>query len=95
MDVPLEFPPNGVVYPLVHLSWSHLGNDLAVMNEAGHVMVFSCAMALDRLQCIPVEVAHPESEADPVVGLHWLAILPYEQKVTCPWRAQEVVADTR
>jgi len=87
MDVPLEFPPNGVVYPLVHLSWSHLGNDLAVMNEAGHVMVFSCAMALDRLQCIPVEVAHPESEADPVVGLHWLAILPYEQKNHIAWSA--------
>ncbi|KAH9865629.1 hypothetical protein J1614_009214 [Plenodomus biglobosus] len=86
-DVPLEFPQGRDVYPLVHLSWSHLGNDLAIVDEAGRVMVFSCAMALDRLQFIPVELAHPESEADSVVGMHWLAILPYEQKNHIAWSA--------
>ncbi|KAI8936364.1 hypothetical protein NX059_006776 [Plenodomus lindquistii] len=86
-DVPLEFPPGRDIYPLVHLSWSHLGNDLAIADEAGRVMVFSCAMALDRLQYIPVELAHPESEADCVVGMHWLAILPYEQKSHIAWSA--------
>ena len=31
------------------------------------------------------ELAHPEAEADGVVGLHWLAIYPYEQKVGSSW----------
>ena len=80
-DVPLEPPTGREIFPFVHLSWSHLGNDLAVMDEAGRLMIFTCAMALDRLQFIRAELVHPESEVDAVVGMHWLAILPYEQKV--------------
>jgi hypothetical protein len=84
-DVPLELPQGREVFQLTHLSWSHLGNDLAVIDEAGHVMIFSCLMALDRMHFERIEIAHPESEMDAVVGMHWLAILPYGQKVrSCP-----------
>ncbi|KAJ4367457.1 Mediator of RNA polymerase II transcription subunit 16 [Neocucurbitaria cava] len=85
--VPLELPQGREIFPFTHLSWSHLGNDLAVMDEAGRVMVFTCAMALDRLQLIRAELAHPESEVDSVVGMHWLAMLPYEQKNHIAWSA--------
>jgi mediator of RNA polymerase II transcription subunit 16 len=44
-------------------------------------MIFSCLMALDRMHVERAEIAHPESEVDAVVGMHWLAILPYGQKV--------------
>jgi mediator of RNA polymerase II transcription subunit 16 len=80
-NVPLEVPQGRDEFPFVHLSWSHLGNDLAVMDAAGRVMVFSCAMALDRMQSIRAELAHPEAEVDGVVGMHWLAIHPWEAKV--------------
>lgn len=80
-DTPIEIPPGHNDYPFVHISWSHLGNDLAIMNSAGHVMVFSCAMALDRMSFMKVEPGPPETDMDAVVGMHWLAILPYEQKV--------------
>jgi mediator of RNA polymerase II transcription subunit 16 len=80
-DVPLELPHGRDVFQLSHLSWSHLGNDLAVIDEAGRVMIFSCIMALDRMHFERTEIAHPESEVDAVVGMHWLAILPYGQKV--------------
>jgi mediator of RNA polymerase II transcription subunit 16 len=80
-NVPLEVPHGRDEFPFVHLSWSHLGNDLAVMDAAGRVMVFSCAMALDRMQSIRAELAHPEPEVDGVVGMHWLAIHPWEAKV--------------
>ncbi|KAF1941855.1 hypothetical protein EJ02DRAFT_403819 [Clathrospora elynae] len=86
-DVPLELPQNRDVFPLVHLSWNHLGSDLAVIDEAGRVMVFTCAMALERMQFTRAEIAHPESELDAVVGMHWLAILPYEQKNHIAWSA--------
>jgi mediator of RNA polymerase II transcription subunit 16 len=80
-NIPLEVPPNREQYPFAHLSWSHLGNDLAVMDTAGRVMIFSCAMALDRMHFVRAESAHPEAEVDAVVGMHWLAIHPYEAKV--------------
>ncbi|EUC46444.1 hypothetical protein COCMIDRAFT_4478 [Bipolaris oryzae ATCC 44560] len=85
--VPLELPQGSEVFPLIHLSWSHLGNDLAVMDQAGRVMIFSCAMALDRMHFTRAEIAHPESEVDAVVGMHWLAILPYAQKNLIAWSA--------
>ncbi|KAF2034910.1 hypothetical protein EK21DRAFT_97118 [Setomelanomma holmii] len=84
-DVPLEVPQGREEFPFVHLSWSHLGNDLAVMDAAGRVMVFSCAMALDRMHFIRAELAHPEAEVDSVVGMHWLAIHPYEAKNHIAW----------
>ncbi|RAR11277.1 mediator of rna polymerase ii transcription subunit 16 [Stemphylium lycopersici] len=71
-NVPLDLPQGRDVFPLTHLSWSHLGNDLAVMDEAGRVMVFSCAMALDRMHFTRAEVAHPESEVDAVVARYVL-----------------------
>ncbi|KAF2833269.1 hypothetical protein CC86DRAFT_365215, partial [Ophiobolus disseminans] len=84
-DVPLQVPRGRDEFPFVHLSWSHLGNDLAVMDAAGRVMVFSCAMALDRMTFIRADLAHPEAEVDGVVGMHWLAIHPYEAKNHIAW----------
>lgn len=79
----LEIPHGHYDHPFVHVSWSHLGHDLAVVDAAGHVLLFSPQSALDRMVSARVEVAHPEPEWDAVVGMHWLALLPYEQKV-CP-----------
>jgi hypothetical protein len=80
-DVQLDLPQHHDEFRLTHLSWSHLGNDLAVVNEAGHVMIFSCAMVLDRMNFMRTELSQSDSEGDGVVGMHWLAIYPYEQKV--------------
>lgn len=81
-DVTLEIPQGREHFPFVHLSWSHLGNDLVVVDAVGRVLNFSCAMALDRMPYFKAELAHPEAEADGVVGLQWLAIYPYEQKAS-------------
>jgi mediator of RNA polymerase II transcription subunit 16 len=90
-DVPLEVPQGCEEFPFVHLSWSHLGNDLAVMDAAGRVMLFSCAMALDRMHFVRAELAHPEAEVDGVVGMHWLSIHPYEAKVRVCCHLQRLV----
>ncbi|KAF2686468.1 hypothetical protein K458DRAFT_198476 [Lentithecium fluviatile CBS 122367] len=88
-DTPVEIPSGHNDYPFVHLSWSHLGNDLVIINSAGHVLVFSCAMALDRMSFMRAESGPPESDMDAVVGMHWLAILPYEQKNQIAWAAKK------
>jgi mediator of RNA polymerase II transcription subunit 16 len=71
-------------FPFVHLSWSHLGNELAVMDSAGRIMIFSCSLVLDRLTYMRADSIQAETDVDAVVGMHWLAILPYEQKASCP-----------
>ncbi|KAJ4353410.1 Mediator of RNA polymerase II transcription subunit 16 [Didymosphaeria variabile] len=88
-DVQLDIPHHNEEFPLVHLSWSHLGNDLAVVNAAGHVLIFSCAMVLDRMNFTRTELAQSDNEIDAVVGMHWLAIYPYEQKNHIAWSASK------
>ncbi|KAF1965535.1 hypothetical protein BU23DRAFT_519473 [Bimuria novae-zelandiae CBS 107.79] len=88
-DVQLDLPQQHEEFRLTHLSWSHLGNDLAVVTEAGHVMIFSCAMVLDRMNYMRMDGTQPENEGDAVVGMHWLAIYPYEQKNHIAWSANK------
>ena len=64
------------------------------MDEAGRVMVFSCVMALDRMQFSRADIPHPESEVDAVVGMHWLAILPYSQKVKLSLTSRDKFTNT-
>ncbi|KAJ4296833.1 Mediator of RNA polymerase II transcription subunit 16 [Kalmusia sp. IMI 367209] len=88
-DVQLDLPQTHDEFHFVHLSWSHLGNDLAVVDSAGHVMIFSCAMVLDRMNFMKTELAQPDTEMDAVAGMHWLAIHPYEQKNHIAWSASK------
>ena len=81
-DILLEIPSEHDTAPYVHMSFSHLGNDLAVMNTTGHVIIFSCQMTLDRMSFAKVDLSQPEVDIDAVVGIHWLAIYPHEQKVS-------------
>jgi hypothetical protein len=78
---PINIPRGHDEFPFVHVSWSNLGNDLAIINATGYVMIFSCAMVLDRMTFMRTDLPQHEIETDAVVGMHWLAILPYEQKV--------------
>ncbi|KAF2866785.1 mediator complex, subunit Med16 [Massariosphaeria phaeospora] len=84
-DTPLEMPHGQDDQPYVHLSWSHLGNDLAVLDATGHLMIFSCAMALDRMSFMKIDLPPSETEMEAVIGIHWLGILPYEQKNQIAW----------
>lgn len=85
-DAIVELPRQDEVQ-YVHLSWSHLGNDIAVVDAAGHVSTLTCTMALDRMTVMRADVVQPETEMDAVVGMHWLAFLPYEHKNNIVWSA--------
>jgi mediator of RNA polymerase II transcription subunit 16 len=89
-DWQLEIPHEGASeFPYVHISWSHLGTDLAVVDAAGHVSIFNCASALERMEYKRVELAQPDADMDAVVGMHWLALSPHEVKTTIVWSASE------
>ncbi|KAF2743145.1 hypothetical protein M011DRAFT_411182 [Sporormia fimetaria CBS 119925] len=86
-DTQLEIPLQHNDFPYVHLSWSHLGNDLAVVDAAGRVLVFSCQGVMNRMALTRVNMSQTEAELDAVVGMNWLAMKPYEQKNHIVWSA--------
>ncbi|PVH96402.1 hypothetical protein DM02DRAFT_731213 [Periconia macrospinosa] len=87
---PVDIPHGQDDFPFVHVSWSNLGNDLSIINAAGQVMIFSCAMALDRMGYMRSELTHPEADMDFVIGMHWLAIMPHEQQNQIAWSANKI-----
>ncbi|CAI6250617.1 unnamed protein product [Periconia digitata] len=87
---PIDVPHGQDEFPFVHVSWSNLGNDLAIINAAGHVMIFSCVMALDRMSYMRSELTHHDAEKDLVIGMHWLAIVPHEQQNQIAWSANRI-----
>ena len=59
--------------PIVHLCWSHMGSDLAVVDILGRVSIHTVYIAVDRFNCVkPVNIGDAESEVDALVGLWWL-----------------------
>ena len=57
---------------LAHVSWSPTGSDLAVVDVAGRVSVFTSPTSCDRLALLRNAALDPEDELCSVVGLSWL-----------------------
>lgn len=77
----MTLPHDQAEYPIVHLSWSHLGTDLAILDAAGRLIIFSMVYALDRMSPVRTHLTEDEDEVSVVVGMHWLSILPHEKRV--------------
>ena len=59
-----------------------MGNDLAVIDSAGRVMLYTAGFTLTSMAL--VHTSNKESNGDEmgaVVGLHWLPVFPHTQKV--------------
>jgi len=83
-DTPLNIPHSQDGFPIIHLSWSHLGTDLAVIDSAGRLMIFAIAIVVDRMVLSRAYISDHEDEMDAVVGMHWLSISPHEKRVSLP-----------
>ena len=59
---------------IVHLSWSHYGTDLAVVDAFGRISIYSMFMAINRLSLYRRCVSDPEDNLSAVVGVTWLHI---------------------
>lgn len=57
---------------LVHLSWSHLGNELAVIDVLGRISVHMMVLALNRMTCVKRCNQDPEDDLSSAVGFMWL-----------------------
>jgi hypothetical protein len=61
-----------------------MGTDIAIVDNAGTVHIFTTYGVLDRMYPnpgSPAGVANGIGDTDTVVGLHWLPVNPAELKV--------------
>lgn len=59
-------------HAIVHLSWNHTGNDLAIVDEYGQISVFTILIALNRLTVSRRCIIDPEDNLSALVGFTWL-----------------------
>ena len=59
-------------HQLVHLSWSHHGNDLAIVDAFGQISIYSVLIAINRLILWRRCDLDPEDHLNAVIGLAWL-----------------------
>lgn len=61
-------------YKIFRLSWNHIGNDVAVLDLYGQILVFTILIALNRLTVVRRCISDPEDNLGAVVGYVWLNI---------------------
>ncbi|KAF2460799.1 mediator complex subunit 16-domain-containing protein [Lineolata rhizophorae] len=89
-ESPLEMPQLQDELQLVHVSWSHLGYDLAVVDSSGRVTIFTFSFSgvlLGKMNMTRTAVMDAEDEMGALVGLHWLPTFPHLQKTAIAWSA--------
>lgn len=59
-------------HQIIHLSWNHSGNDLAIIDIFGQISIFTIYITLNRLSLSRRCVIDPEENLSSVVGLKWL-----------------------
>lgn len=82
--IPAPFGPNGInVNPIVHVSWSHMGNTLAAVDSHGRISIYVTGYVQGdvslRRQNFTLE---PDDDMHTLVGFHWLPVHPQESMVS-------------
>ncbi|KAF2145598.1 uncharacterized protein K452DRAFT_264768 [Aplosporella prunicola CBS 121167] len=86
-EVPLPIHTVHDEFPIVHVSWGHLGVDLAVIDAAGRILIFTAEPALDRMRLSRDNFTDQETETGAIVGLHWLPVYPQQHRYHMLWSA--------
>jgi mediator of RNA polymerase II transcription subunit 16 len=59
-------------HPLAHLSWNETGAELAVVDTAGRISIFSISIALNNITTHRQAILDPADDGAQVVGMMWL-----------------------
>lgn len=59
-------------HPLEHISWNHVGSELAVIDVFGRISIYSILIAMNRM--VPLRSCAQDLEDDlgAIVGIMWL-----------------------
>jgi mediator of RNA polymerase II transcription subunit 16 len=67
---------------IVHVAWNFIGTELAVVDSSGGVSIFqSTSSSLGQMQSKRSGLNDHISDLHTIVGLHWLTVSNYIQKV--------------
>jgi mediator of RNA polymerase II transcription subunit 16 len=74
-----ESPSNLIVdahgaHTFIHLCWSDMGADLAVVDSCGRISVFTTSLALNALAQQRSSAIDPDDDGNQPVGLMWLSV---------------------
>ena len=72
---------------IVHLSWSRMGNELAIIDLVGRISVWTVFLATNRLTIMRRTVQDPEDNLGSVVGMMWFFTeKPERQVLLLSWK---------
>lgn len=66
--------------PFQHLCWSPNGTDLAVIDAAGRISIFTTSTFLNTPNILRSGQTDPPEDLNAVVGAYWLNVLPPQQR---------------
>ena len=58
-------------HEIAHLSWSHTGTEIAIVDVVGRISIYNIFLAINRLSAVKRCSADPEDNLSAVVGLMW------------------------
>ncbi|TID21520.1 mediator of rna polymerase ii transcription subunit 16 [Venturia nashicola] len=90
--IPL-WPPIAENHSISHITWSHMGNDLTVVDSCGRILIYSTGFALGQMMLVRPANNDPDDELSSLVGLHWLPVFPHTQKSGIFWNARRLGDD--
>jgi hypothetical protein len=78
------FGPNGInPNPIAHVSWSNMGNTLAVIDVHGRISIYVHGFVQGNVSLRRQNFAiEPDDDMHTLVGLHWLPVHPQESTVS-------------
>ena len=59
-----------------------MGNDLAVVDSAGRLMIYTTGFTLGSMMLVHTAMGESEDAMNCLAGLYWLPVFPHMQKVT-------------
>ncbi|KAF2401203.1 hypothetical protein EJ06DRAFT_581391 [Trichodelitschia bisporula] len=84
----LQWPSEMEPPHVAHITWSHMGNDLTVVDDSGRMLIYSNGFALGQMMPVRIPtMSEPVGEMNALVGLHWLPVFPHTQKSAIYWSA--------
>lgn len=66
---------------IVHLQWSYMGNDLAVVDSFGRIFIYATGFSLCQMALVREPPADQYNDMTRVIGIYWLPIFPHHKKV--------------
>jgi hypothetical protein len=68
---------------IVHLAWNFIGTELAVVDSSGRISIYqNTGVSLGEMAASRQGTNDPDTDMHSIVGLHWLSVMGYTQKVS-------------